>query len=255
MSREYPTLNTVVEQVQERNLMTDDAAAAIATVTFSAETESVPTPWYVRALVGVSAWVASFFLIGFLAVAEIVTDETRAIVVGLILLGASLVLKRLMDQSLFIEQLAFALSLAGQGIFVGGIGVMYESITFGALAAIGVEALLFLLYPDSLHRLISLFIAGLALLFLIIDQELPERTSPSLYDWIGDWICSALAVRIQNLSKPGENFLCPHGIWSTASPFLYLDSRSNNGIGNNTVVGDCCWVSVCSPLSWLAHFA
>lgn len=61
MSQEYPTLNRVVEQLQDRNLVTDDAAAALASTTFHAEVESVPTPWYVRALVGVSAWVASFF--------------------------------------------------------------------------------------------------------------------------------------------------------------------------------------------------
>ncbi len=134
------------------------------------------TPWYMQALAGVSAWLAAFFLTGFLVATDIVESETSAIVVGAILTVIALGLKYLRRQSIFVDQLAFALSLVGQIMLIGGIGAYYESVFVGALTALALETLLYFVYPDGLHRFVSVLLTMVALMVIAVERELPELT-------------------------------------------------------------------------------
>lgn len=133
------------------------------------------SPWYVKALAGIGAWFAAFFLGLFLAMADLIDSWESMIVWGALLAMIAVGIKRWSRQSIFWGQLAFAFSLAGQVILIAGLLGRVESITLNALFAAGIAALMFLLYPDTMHRLLTLLLFVVAWLVII-----EERTQPDL---------------------------------------------------------------------------
>lgn len=140
--------------------------------------EPVGTTWYIQAAVGISAWIAALFIIGFIVTGIILTESALAYsVTGLIFIAVAVGVKYLFRRSNFAGQLSLAISLAGQGLFVAGIGLGAESLLTTCLITILMEATLFLLYPGRLHRFISaLVILGAILTLLYGEWEIYEAT-------------------------------------------------------------------------------
>lgn len=114
------------------------------------------TPWYVAGLVGIAGWVAAAFLIVFLGLINLIDSRSSMLVIGGAFCLAALGIKYIRHEEIFSSQLAFALSLAGQGLIIGS-QFDSSSVFQIVVTVLMVEGLLFLLYPDGLHRLISFF--------------------------------------------------------------------------------------------------
>ncbi|HEY83753.1 MAG TPA: DUF4401 domain-containing protein [Chloroflexi bacterium] len=140
------------------------------------ETQEPGAPWYVRLFAGLSAWIAALFLIAFLFTANILQEDESAIFAGLLFCAIAVGLKRPGSRNDFLEQLGLALSLAGQVLFVVGLGSLWEEVVPVALALIVLEILLLWAYPDILHRFISTIIIVGALLAIILNQDMLEAT-------------------------------------------------------------------------------
>lgn len=139
---------------------------------------TIQTPWYVSALVGISAWIAAGFLIAFLSAAGVLDNDWVMLAGGVLFCIVSLGLKFGFKNAVFPNQLAFALSLAGQALIIGSqmmrldyLGGQYE-ISIIIATVLVLETLLFLLYPDGLHRLISLTAIIVAVVVQLVDWEL-----------------------------------------------------------------------------------
>lgn len=164
------TLGEVIAQLAERNLTPPLQEQAIPVALAPAHDEE-SSPWYVKLLVGVAAWIAASFLGIFFGAAGLIdTWQSMFLWGGPVAVGAIL-LKRWTRHSIFWGQLAFALILAGQGLLIAGTAGYVEDGTTVALALIGLEILVFVLYPDTVHRLLSLLAIVGALVFLIYDYE------------------------------------------------------------------------------------
>ncbi|MGZ3460973.1 MAG: DUF4401 domain-containing protein, partial [Archangium sp.] len=124
------------------------------------------TPWFVRVLTGFGAWLASLFLMIFLSLVVGEGKEVGAIVLGLLLTGGA-VLLRGWGNNVFLAQFALSTGLAGQGLFIGGVEVLTESVEAAALATIGLQAVLLFVYSDAIQRFLSTLFASLALLLLL----------------------------------------------------------------------------------------
>jgi len=147
-----------------------------------------PAPWYVRAMLGFAGWIAACFLMGFLGIAlALGTNGAGAVPIGAACCAGAFFLFRAFDGQDFVEQLALAISLAGQGLIAYG---LHE--TFGSdgaslyLAFAVVEAVLVLAVPNFLHRALAAAGAGGAVALAFGDLELPGIASP--------FLCAALAV-------------------------------------------------------------
>jgi hypothetical protein len=130
--------------------------------------EAPKDPVYIRILSGVGAWFASFFLIGFLGMTRIITDDVGAIVTGVILLAAAVFLAKKCT-STFPSQLSLAFAFAGNVMVVGGLmQILLDSHSSGneilvlLLSHAVVCTTIYLLYPSVVYR----FMAPLA--FVII---------------------------------------------------------------------------------------
>lgn len=116
--------------------------------------EESAVPWYVAGLIGISGWVAAGFLIGFLALAELLSGPETTLIIGIVFCIAALVITYAARRAIFPNQLAFALSLAGQALIIGSRLDNFETEEIVATVLV-LETILFIVYPDALHRLIS----------------------------------------------------------------------------------------------------
>ena len=128
--------------------------------------ELTGTPWFVRAFSGFGAWLASLFLMGFLAVAVVSSNEVVAIVLGLLLTGGAVFLRRT-TQGVFLTQFILATGLCGQGMFLGGVADLSDSGMVTTFILFVFQGVLLVVYPDVVQRFLSAMFAGGALLFFL----------------------------------------------------------------------------------------
>ena len=165
-------LEDIVATLRTEGLLDDEA---IESASQRIASMSEVQPWYIRAMVGFGAWLASLLLIGF--VAGFAFDSAVALaVVGLALIAAAVFLRHRSSND-FVVQSALAASLAGQALLAFGIAESAEDrflefieTMFGT--ALIVSIVLFVMFPDRLHRVISVVIATASLTVLTYSQEL-----------------------------------------------------------------------------------
>jgi uncharacterized membrane protein len=163
-------MRNVVDALMTEGTLPDDSGDAIAAL-YVDEGARIATPWYIRALLGASAWIAAILLLIFLFGMGIINDEIGALMLGIVLCTTMVIVRRVAGSNLFLEQLALALSLTGQVLVIGGAGVVAESVSVGVLVTIILEVLLIVLYPDPLHRLLSTLAIIAALTVLVFEWE------------------------------------------------------------------------------------
>lgn len=165
------------------------------------------TPWYVAGLVGIAGWVAAAFLIAFLSLIGFIDSSSSMLILGGIFCASALGIKYIRDDEIFSSQLAFALSLAGQGLIIGS---QFDSSTVLQIVTtiLIIEGLLFILYPDGLHRLISFFAIVVAIAVQMAEWSI-EAYFPLLVLVLagaGLWIwyqhLPLLASRVRAYVKP-----------------------------------------------------
>ncbi len=135
--------------------------------------ESAQTdPLYTRILSGIGAWFAAVFLILFLAMSAIFADSTGAIICGISLLVAGIIIAQ-KSRTTFLSQLSLASVLAGNTLVL--IGAATE---FGKheLLAVFIShavlcAVLYPLYADSIYRFLApIALAALATACIVEEQ-------------------------------------------------------------------------------------
>lgn len=172
MSTTPMRLGELLEQLAQRDLA--PRGEQPLPVALSGANDAESSPWYIKALVGIAAWMAAFFLGAFFGVAGLIDSMESMLIWGAVLTVVAVVLKRLVHNSIFWGQLAFAVVLAGQGLLIGGFAWQQHEETAIALFIIALELVIFLLYPDALHRMLSVLAITAGLTFVLYDQGLPE---------------------------------------------------------------------------------
>jgi hypothetical protein len=128
--------------------------------------ETNDRPWYISLLLGISGWIAGVFLLGFVAILFFTTGsrETIATIAGVVLLAAAWGLFRVDVEGAFVSQFALSLSIAGQFALVYGLTANLAGRTGeAAWIAFALQALLVIIMPSRMHRVMSAFFACAAL--------------------------------------------------------------------------------------------
>ncbi len=200
-------LKTVVDELMAEGYLSPDRRAELAGLLAGEETG---TAWYIQAAVGISAWIAAAFIIGFIVTGVILSESALAYsITGLVFMAAAVGGKQIFRRSIFADQLTLALSLTGQGLFVAGVNLGSESMPITCLIAILMEVALIFLYPGRLHRFISaLAILGAILTLIYMEWELYEATHLLVISLLGlailIWYADTLFVtqRLHSFSRP-----------------------------------------------------
>ena len=166
------TFREVFEQLVQEGLILPEATTEIQDV-LSSEFVTDSSPWYVRILVGLSAWIAAILFLVSLFGLSVIDSPTGAIVIGIIFMVFT-ILGRRYTQHLFLSQLAFVLNLAGQILCIGGIGFEAESLSVAAISTLPLASILLGVYPDSVHRFFSVLFSFGAAITLVYDLDIPN---------------------------------------------------------------------------------
>jgi hypothetical protein len=161
------TLRELIAGLRAEKLLAD-GDAALEYLNQRAEVQ----PWYIRTMVGFGAWLASLLLIGFVAGFSLAMDGGYA-VIGLGLIFGAIWVRRRSGND-FPVQCALATSLAGQALFAFGFAdlVGHEEFEIFLGFALVVSSALFFLFPDRIHRVIMVLLAGGSLIMLLYVWEL-----------------------------------------------------------------------------------
>lgn len=126
-------------------------------------------PWYLRAIVGIGAWLASCFFLGFAIVLIGWQEEHQTVIgcMGVILLLVAVAVGR-QPWGIFAGQCALAVSLAAQAmIYYGFVNEHRHPLGTIAVFSIILATTLYIVFPNFLSRLMTCFIALQVTLFWI----------------------------------------------------------------------------------------
>jgi hypothetical protein len=161
-----PSLKEVLAGLQAEAHLGPDAEARARSAMEVHQRTAVATPWFVKALAGFGAWVASAFLISFFSCMGLMRAEAVMVICGLALCGATTALRRKV-QGAFPEQLAMALCLSGAGMTCIGFAEGTDSEHVFAAVLLVLSAVLLAVFPDAILRfLATLGVAGAAVFLL-----------------------------------------------------------------------------------------
>ncbi|HSP85274.1 MAG TPA: DUF4401 domain-containing protein [Psychrobacter sp.] len=137
-------------------------------------------PWFIQVFFGFSGFVASLFFIGFLTLMLQNTGALESTIatflIGMLLNVGSFILfkSQTTRRSMFLNSLAFTLSVAGQAY------VMYALVSGDIEHPLGVWLFLFIqsaltfIVPNFMYRLLSSLVALGCTVYLLNDYQLPE---------------------------------------------------------------------------------
>jgi uncharacterized membrane protein len=164
-----------------------------------------PTPWYVRLMLCIAGCLAALFLLGFVGVGLtfLMDDRSAAMAMGIVLIAGAFAIFRTAPRSDFGAMFALAVSLAGQALFIFGFLRFETGAGAGAwLAIAALEALLALLMPNYIHRVISAFGAALASMYASIAFGTGFLSGALACAVASLWLNEARLARRQSVTAP-----------------------------------------------------
>lgn len=164
-----PTVGEVLGQLRAEGIEVDDEGAARA---LAGDAPGAPLPWYVRLLMGLGAWGATGFFLGFVALLDVFRGPDAQLLGGALLVAAATALRRRTRHDALV-QLSLSLCLAGRCLVYAG--VSHHDGTLAALTAVALEGSLVVFYPDPVNRFLSTGGVWLAVLALLYSAHAPRE--------------------------------------------------------------------------------
>jgi len=140
--------------------------------------EDILSPWYIKVLVAISAWLGAVFFSSFIAGVFNLTFNRNIdnASIPLIILGSGLIFvayKSLQQQnSEFLEHFMLSLSIAGQGIVAFALSIIFKNSSIFIMIFI-MEGILMWFIPNYIHRMVNSFFMTLAISLFFYDIGKP----------------------------------------------------------------------------------
>lgn len=168
-----PSLRQVFDQlVSEGKLAPEDERR----VRSALAQQEQGTPWFVKAMIGGGAWVATLLFLVFLGLFGAFNSAGALIVFGAVMLGAAALLRRV-GEGAFPVQCALALSLVGQGCLVIAVVEGGGGEIAAAAVLLVISCAWIVVFPDGVHRFLSTIAAAGSVLFLLYKVQLDVAIS------------------------------------------------------------------------------
>lgn len=168
MTQDKPSCQEVLNQLASENLLDNGWEQKMQDFLIREHNDQA---WYVRVMVGFSAWLASWLLIGFMVGAAIIESEQATLMMGVVLVVGAVIARGISDND-FMSQMALAVSLAGEALIVFAMFQMSDSFEATAFSFILLEVVLIAFYIDQVHRFLSSASIVIVLAGLLFKWEL-----------------------------------------------------------------------------------
>jgi hypothetical protein len=160
-------VNGLLGQLVNEGLLAEEALGPAREAAHAARS---PTPWFVRALLGVGAWVSAGVLILFLAVTKLLDGQASLVVLGLLFYAGGVALRWAVESD-YPVQFSLAAGLAGGTmVLVGVADGAGQATTIGASLALSLVTVA--VFPDVVMRFIATCGACAALVLGCHELEL-----------------------------------------------------------------------------------
>lgn len=189
------SIENLIEALRARGLVRDDAAHF--------EPPPPDRPWYINFVLGFAGWLAGIFALLFVAMLFRPDSAAGYGTAGVVLLAAAFGLYSVDRESAFFDQLALALSIAGQFAIMAAAWELTESAIGTAAIVALMQTTLLLIMPNRLARAIAAFFACIAWALTIRFALWGEWSranprdialAPALVGWFVIWTPIALLV-------------------------------------------------------------
>lgn len=196
-------MNGLIEALHARGVLATDAPAP--------PVETAHRPWFVALMLGIAGWLAGILLLVFLGISLDLDSTSAMLAVGLVLSGAAWGLYYADRNAVFLDQLALALSIAGQCAIAWA---LLEDVRSGlAISAtlLVLQLVVLLVMPNKAARTLAALFATIAwvytLRFLVRGGEFEDLfddfdrrrgipgTGSVLLAWLLTWVPLLLAAR------------------------------------------------------------
>jgi uncharacterized membrane protein len=158
----------VLQDLQAEGLATD-AAEAPARAALQQELQA-HLPWFLRIAVGVGAWTATAFLLGFLIAVAQLDEPLARLIAGAALAAGGVYLRRVSDSE-FRKHAGIAASLAGQGLILAAVYEFSDSPRITAMVLAVMCIVLIVIVHDHLHRFVSAVALAASLYVMMYDGD------------------------------------------------------------------------------------
>jgi hypothetical protein len=217
-------------------------------------------PWFVSLVLGAAGWLAGIFVLAF--VAQLFEPDSAAELapIGLVLLAAAFGLYAIDRESAFFDQLALALSIAGQLALVWAADEATDSTTGTALLALLQQLFVLAVMPNRLARALAAFFACIAWALTIrfawwgesaLGETQVDDLPQALLSWLVIW--GPLLGAAYALIRSEAQWMAS-GLRAVARPALagLLASLSLAVWATEPFIGAQLGESDAEPSSWLA---
>ncbi|PCJ95615.1 MAG: hypothetical protein COA45_12165 [Zetaproteobacteria bacterium] len=192
-------------------------------------------PLYLRALVGVGAFIASLCFIGFIAIGMEIREEEGFVIAGLVLIALAIGLQKLGGgghtiKGSFYMQSSFALMATGKTLFTFGMAEILGSGWGATIALLVITAATYHIYRMSVDRFLSTFAVLFSILVNVLwDREFAGSRELLFNGFILLQILGA-AVLITNVKIKRDYIPMTYGIlFSLCTSALFLASYTKFG--------------------------
>lgn len=144
--------------------------------------QNADRPWFVALLQGVAGWIAGIFLLTFVGLIIKPDSSSAILVLGAVLLGAAWALYHADRDAVFLDQLALAISIAGQ--FAVGWGIVKDDLSGLPIAAtlLALQVFVLLIMPNKVARTLAALFATIAWVFTARFLLRPGHGEQILFD-------------------------------------------------------------------------
>lgn len=160
-------LQPVIGRLRDQGFIAADAAAP--------SFEGARRFWFVTLLLGLAGWLAGLFLLLFTGIFLDLDSRTAILILGLVLMAAAWMLYNAGRNAVFLEQLALALSIAGQCAVAWGLLEDVTSPLAIAATLLVLQVIVLVAMPNSTARTLAALFALLALIHTVRFAVLPGR--------------------------------------------------------------------------------
>ncbi len=161
-------------------------------------------PWFISALLGVAGWLAGLFVLVFASLLFKPDDAVEIAPIGLVLIAAAFGLYAVDKESAFFDQLALALSIAGQCALIWAAADATKSNAGTAALTLVLQLILLVVMPNGLAKVLAAFFACVAWALTmrlltagdagLWGQALNASRSSTLIAWLIVWTPLVIAA-------------------------------------------------------------
>jgi hypothetical protein len=190
-----PTLAELLDDLVDRGHLDAAQRGEVAELAGAISDERLdPTPWYLRALVGGGAWIATLFFLGCAGLLlGSAFDEGPALILGVLLTLGSGVMRQAQPRAGrdALHQSALALGLTGRALFAFGLSEIAEGEVVPGLFLLAYEGVVLALWRDPVQRWFATISAVGALFIMLADGIEPGDAGRLLLLFVWPAACVA----------------------------------------------------------------